>query len=37
MSAGVTPASSIAIVIARAGFVPTGSGSVTWWASDDMP
>ena len=31
------PASSIAIVIARAGFVPTGSGSVTWWESDDMP
>ena len=31
------PASPKAIVIARAGFVPAGSGSVTWFASDETP
>ena len=32
---GVTPPSAIAFRIARAGLPPCGSGSVTWWESDE--
>ena len=31
------PASANAIFIARAGFVPDGSGSVMWFASEETP
>ena len=36
-TSGSIPASANAILIARAGFVPVGSGSETWLASADTP